>query len=322
MSKQLDLKQYSCTAVFRLTEGENRDDPRRHLKSRCPGLRLPRQNETVSSDTYFPSIGSDRGNNCSQIFVGNTSDRWETYPMKNESHNGVAIQDYTRQHGCPAIIKTDNAQSEIGLTWTNHCRQHCIGSEITQPHHPHQNKAERRIQDLNRMVRNVLRQFKAPLGKHDWCQKYCCDVHNIASNRTLGWRTPIEVNTGRTPDISMYRFHFWEPIWYFDASVKSPFSKLKKGRWLGFAKSSGDAMTYYIQTENDKGDGRNMVLVRSVIKTRRKNIGKPEEHTNDDPQYARGPYSSSVLLFHPKFSLYMMTKSMTVKTSCQINIKK
>ncbi|MGH7955023.1 MAG: reverse transcriptase domain-containing protein [Gloeomargaritales cyanobacterium] len=275
----------NTTQFYLSVEGENREEPRRHLQSRAPGLRLPRQNELVYSDTYFPSVQSDRGNTCSQIFVGEDSDRWETYPLKTESHNGIALQDYTRQFGCPKEIKTDNAQSEIGLTWTDHCRRHCTGSQSTEPNHPQQNKAERRIQDLNRMVRKVIREFKAPLGKHDWCQKYCCDVHNVAANRSLDWRSPLELNTGHTPDISMYRFHFWEPIWYFDPSVKAPASKLKKGRWLGFAHSAGDAMTYYIQTEKDPGEGRNVILVRSVIKTRHKDIGEKEEYSNEDPQY-------------------------------------
>ncbi|MGH7955291.1 MAG: hypothetical protein ACREOZ_04955 [Gloeomargaritales cyanobacterium] len=127
---------------------------------------------------------------------------------------------------------------------------------------------------------------KAPIKKHDWCQKWCCDVHNVTANRTLHWRTPIEVNTGHTSDISMFRFHFWEPIWYHDPTVKAPHSRLKKGRLLGIAHTSGDAMTYYIETEKESGEGRNVVLIRSTIKTRRKNIGKPADYTNDDPQYA------------------------------------
>ena len=280
-------KTLDATTQFYLeTESENRQDPRRHLKSRMPGLRLPRQHETVASDTFFPSVTSDRGNTCSQFFVGTTSDRWEVYPLKSESHNGVALQDYTRTCGAPSILKTDNAQSELGETWTTHCREQCIGNETTEPHHPWQNPAEKRIGYLSTMVRNVLRTFKAPLTKHDWAQKYCCDVHNVLANRQLKWRTPLEVNEGHTPDISMFRFHFWEPIWYFDPKTKQPQNNLRKGRWLGIAKSSGDAMTYYIETEKEKGQGRNVVLIRSVIRSRRKNIGKENEYVNDDPKYA------------------------------------
>ncbi|MGH7954571.1 MAG: hypothetical protein ACREOZ_01270, partial [Gloeomargaritales cyanobacterium] len=105
VKKTLENTTQFCMSV----ECENRDDPRRHIMTRTPGLRLPRQNKTVYSDTYFPSITSERGNTCSQIFVGGTSDRWETYPMKHESQNGIALQDYTRRFGCPVKIKTDCA---------------------------------------------------------------------------------------------------------------------------------------------------------------------------------------------------------------------
>ena len=40
----------------------------------------------------------------------------------------------------------------------------------------------------------------------------------------------MEKLIGDTPDISMFRFHFWEPIEYLDPSVKQPDSGWKKGR--------------------------------------------------------------------------------------------
>jgi hypothetical protein len=191
----------ATTQYYMSTEAETRQDPRRHLKSRTPGIRSRRQNETVASDTFFPSVTSDRGNSCSQIFVGTESDCWEVYPLKTESHNGIALQDYTRQIGAPTNVKTDNAQSEVGATWTAHCREQCIGTTTTEPHSPWQNPAENRIGSLGSMVRNTMRTFNVPLKKHDWVQKWCCDVHNHVANRKNGWRTPIEANEGHTPDI-------------------------------------------------------------------------------------------------------------------------
>ena len=57
-------------------ECESRDDPRRHIRSRAPGLRCLRQKETVTTDTLFPSMTSDRGNTCLQFFCGVDSGRW------------------------------------------------------------------------------------------------------------------------------------------------------------------------------------------------------------------------------------------------------
>ena len=202
---------------------------------------------------------TNQGHTCSQIFVGLNSDFWATYPLKTESTNGEALQDYTRTHGCPNIIRTDNAQSELGKTWTKHCQTHVIGTETTETHHPWQNPAEKRIGYLSTMVKNVMRQFNVPLSRHHWAQKWCCDV---------------------------YRFHVWEPIWYYEPRTTQHESSLKKARWLGLAHSTGDAMTYLIETERDDDVKRNVILVNTIIRTRRKNIGTTTKHTNDDPGLA------------------------------------
>ena len=110
----------------------------------------------------------------------------------------------------------------------------------------------------------------------------------------------MEISTGFTPDISVFRFHIWEPVWYYDPGVKQPRDNLRKARWLGIAWQSGDAFTYFIQTERPRAEGRNVILIRSVIQTRRENIGQETEYieNNSDLSYffadADGnPYSDS-----------------------------
>ena len=100
-------------------------------------------------------------------------------------------------------------------------------------------------------------------------------------------------SSGHTPDISKFRFHIWEPIWYFVSGVKVPLNNLRLDRKLEFADSSGHDMTYYIWTEDDprrnkKGHKqyRHRVLIRYVIRTRRKDIGKDDENINNDPSYS------------------------------------
>ena len=120
------------------------------------------------------------------------------------------------------------------------------------------------------MIRRCMRAFHIPLRKHDWTQKWCVDVHNVLSCRRNSWLSPRALKEGNTPDISMFRYYVWEPIWYFDPTVKQPKDNLKKARWLGIAWSSGDSMTYYIETERPRSEGRSTVLIQSVIRTRPK----------------------------------------------------
>jgi hypothetical protein len=73
----------ATTQLYMNVENENRDEPREHYQSLCPGLRNHRQRESVASDTYFPTQVTNQGHTCSQLFVGLDSDFWATYPLKN-----------------------------------------------------------------------------------------------------------------------------------------------------------------------------------------------------------------------------------------------
>ena len=42
-------------------------------------------------------------------------------------------------------------------------------------------------------------------------------------------------------------------------------------------------MTYYVLTEPDSTKQKKQILMRSVVKTRRKNIGQVSEYINDNP---------------------------------------
>ena len=184
-----------------------------------------------------------------------------------------AIEDFTHNIGIPNTIKSDNAQSKLGHQWTKHCRQQCIKTETTEPFHPWQNLVEKRVGYLGSMIKKIMAEFGAPARVHNWAQKWCCQVHNILALRSKRWRTPMELSTGNTPDISCFRFHFWEPVWYFELS-KAPDSLWCKGRWLGFAESSGDTMTYVIEKE----DRPKSIIIRSGVRTRRQNIGQNNEN--------------------------------------------
>ena len=177
----------ATTQHYMTIDYENRAVPRDHYRSRVPGLRYPRQVEKVATDTFFASVTSYRGNTCSQFFNGLTSNRWEAFPLKTESQNATALQDYICKVGVPDTLKSDNAQSETGTLWTSVSRDQCLTNETTEPKHPWQNPSEPQIGALNTMVKRVMAAFNVPLGHHDWCQKWCCDVHNHLASHTLSW---------------------------------------------------------------------------------------------------------------------------------------
>ena len=63
---------------------------------------------------------------------------------------------------------------------------------------------------------------------------------------------------------------YWEP------SEKQPSSGWKKGRFLCINWSAGDSKTFFIETDKDPCDGRNVVLTRSNVRSR-------IDHTNIIP---------------------------------------
>jgi len=77
--------------------------------------------------------------------------------------------------------------------------------------------------------------------------------------------------SGDTPDISAFRFHFWEQVEYWEPTEKQPKSGWKNGRFLGINWSAGDNMTFFIETEKNPGEGRNIVLTRSNVRSRQSN---------------------------------------------------
>ena len=54
-------------------------------------------------------------------------------------------------------------------------------------------------------------------------------------------------------------------------------------------------MTYFIETEKEDASQWNVILVRSIVKTQRKNIGTKEEYTDNDPLLANFFLSPSEL---------------------------
>jgi len=91
------------------------------------------------------------------------------------------------------------------------------------------------------------------------------------ASESLGWKTPLELHTGLTTDISiMLMFSFWEPIYFPTGDALSHAHKPgfpsdtaeRMGRLIGFGKSVGvgDALTFKILIDNTQ-----KILYRSSI---------------------------------------------------------
>ncbi len=76
----------------------------------------------------------------------------------------------------------------------------------------------------------------------------------------LQGRTPYELVTGQTPDISEYTDYGWyDTVWCFDQEAAFPAEKRKLAKWLGVVHRVGQALCYYLLLENGH------TIVRSMI---------------------------------------------------------
>ena len=82
--------------------------------------------------------------------------------MGTESQGPEALEDFIRDHGAPYHMRTDNAQMETGKKWKEIFRKYTISSSTTEPHHPWQNRSERRIQDFKKGTNRILDRTGAP----------------------------------------------------------------------------------------------------------------------------------------------------------------
>ena len=267
--KTLEATTQLCSSPV---EMENREAPRQHRKQRLIPLHPKRISGRTDSDTFFASVKSVRGFTCVQLFFVTFANFLYARCMRKESHSHGAYQDFVRDVGAPNHLLTDNAKTETGKKWTQTSRANATRQTATVPHNQNQNQAERKIRDVKNRVMLTLRYANAPLVFWCYCLMFIVDCLNHTAHRGLGWRTPKERIDGETPDISVFRFYFWQPVWYYEPTAKYPSPNFLPGRFVGIAWDHGDAFTYKIWTEPDNDWTKGTELIRNIVKPRGQDV--------------------------------------------------
>jgi hypothetical protein len=79
----------------------------------------------------------------------------------------------------------------------------------------------------------------------------------------------------------MFRFRFWEPVWYYELTAKYPAPNFLPRRFVGIAWDHGDAFTYEIWTTPDNVWEDGTKLIRNVVKSRQIEDADPKFDYND-----------------------------------------
>ena len=273
---------------------------RKWFKSPNPAINIPRRHEPVATDTVYadtPAVDTN-GVTAAQFFVGTKSLVCDVYPMNTEKQFPNTLEDNIRTRGAMEKLISDSAQVEKSTRVKDLLRMYGIQDWQSEAYMQHQNPAERRWQTVKTTSNTVLDRSGAP--DYTWLLvlAYVCYILNHTAVASLDWRTPIQVLTGSTPDISiLLRFTFWEPVYFrMDDSDFPSESRELRGHFVGFSEHVGHALTYKVLTE----DTLRIVhrsAIRSAVNTSDRNLRLDtidgESTTTDAPEVikTKGPPS-------------------------------
>ena len=270
---------------------------RRHVKSRFPQLNRNRLREPYATDTIFSSVSAvDTGHTCMQVFTAKKSKYCVGYGMRTESGGVDALERFIADVGAPYHMMNDNVKMETSDAWKKILTKYNISRSTTEPYHPQQNPAERRIQDIKRYSLNIMDHTGAPESLWELAILYIMTLLNHTANKSLSWKTPLEKAFGITPDISaLTQFAFYEPIYVLDTEESFPHSREIAGRFVGIADNMGDALTYKVLTENNSVIGRS--VIRSALDPSSINLRVSAPGDRRDQYLQSSQFSNEVTIF-------------------------
>jgi Reverse transcriptase (RNA-dependent DNA polymerase) len=235
------------------------------FRSPFPACNVHRRHEPVATDTvYSDTKAVDTGGiDCAQVFVGRDSLVVDIYGMKSDKQFVNALLEVIRKRGAMDKLISDSAAVEISSRVLDVLRHLMIDSWQSEPYFQHQNFAERRWRDIKRLSNWLMNYKGVPDDCWLLCLEYVADIMNVTAVQSLDWSTPLERLTGQTPDTSIAMiFEFFDEVYYRRETSSFPSTSTEcKGRFVGFSKSVGHAMTYKILTTDTR-----KIIHRSVVR--------------------------------------------------------
>jgi hypothetical protein len=193
----------------------------RRYRTKNNTLRYNHLNAIFRSDTMFANLRSIAGHTMAQGFCTDFGFT-KFVPMSRKSEAGYALQELIRDVGIPKGMHTDDAKELTLGTWKKVCQDHGIAMSNTEAQSPFQNRTEGVIKEVKRHTQRFMSRTRSPKRLWDYCMVYVTDLRNrlALSLPQLNGRTPYEVLTGNTPNISEYlEFEWYQPIWIYQFSV-------------------------------------------------------------------------------------------------------
>ena len=225
------------------------------LRSPFPAHNVLRRNEPVATDAVFadePAIGTG-GQKMAQFFVGRKSHVMDVFGMGSTKEFCNCLMDVIIRRGAPDQLISDNAKVEKSERVDEILRAFKIDDWHSESKYQHQDYAERMWQEAQENLVYFMNWRNIPGKAWLLCLIWVCTIMNCTSQKSLGWRPPLQVLTGQTIDISfLLLFLFWDLACVARNEVDdanytgSDTANEVLCRFVGFSENVGHALTFKV----------------------------------------------------------------------------
>lgn len=222
---------------------------RRYRADKMYGVK--RLNGKFSTDTLWTDTKSLNQNKSGQIY-SHKNGFAVCYPIKQATGDSIgdSLLDFIHDFGVPEHLTSDGASSQEGKNtkFMKGVRFHRIKHKTSGPRRPNENPVESAIREIKRRWYRMMDKKCIPMRLWDYVLVWICETGNltVSSSKYADGRTPIEMITGETPDISEYTdFGIYDWVTYRTNAGMGPVSL---GRWLGVSHKIGQLMSFWILT--------------------------------------------------------------------------
>ena len=140
-------------------------------------------------------------------------------------------------------------------------RKYCIERGRTCPHHQSSNYSEG--EGGNRKYWLVKLLHLTPHAPPNyWCfgLNFLNTVSKCLSKHSLNGQCPAEMVKGETPDISIFCFPWFSPVWFYAPNLDFPTDRMRPGFFLDIAHNFGGGFSYELLAVKTILTSRNTVV--------------------------------------------------------------
>lgn len=210
---------------------------------------VKRLNIKMATDTMYADTISINQHKYSQTYSAKCGFA-ATFPMDsiNGDSIGYSLKTFISEFGAMEHLTFDGAMAQTGskTLFMNTIRENDIKYHVSQPYRPNENPAESAIREIKRRWYRIMMKKNVPKRLWDFGFVWVCDTGNmtVSSSRYAKGRTPLEIVTGETPEISEYiDFGFYDWVVYKE---NAGLGETKLGRWIGVSHKVGPLNSYWI----------------------------------------------------------------------------